>query len=125
MLFGDLFIVNVDGRDVQYVSAPNKNTGKTVWKTTSSADFTDVPVNKRKAYSMPSLIEHNTNCNWSAMGLRVAMPMTPKPERNCGKSNTMGSPMLLAQSLVMVYYSPPLIGITRNCGQSVWEAKAM
>ena len=59
MLFGELFIVNVDGRDVQYVSALNKNTGKTVWKTTRSADFTDVPVNKRKAYSMPSLIQHN------------------------------------------------------------------
>ena len=58
MLFGELFIVNVDGRDVQYVVALNKNTGKTVWKTDRSADFTDVPVHKRKAYSMPSLIEN-------------------------------------------------------------------
>ena len=58
MLFGELFIVNVDGRDVQYVVALDKNTGKTVWKTDRSADFTDVPVHKRKAYSMPSLIEN-------------------------------------------------------------------
>ena len=59
MLLGDLFIVNVDGRDVQYVIAINKHSGKTVWKTERSADFSEVPVHKRKAYSMPSLIEHN------------------------------------------------------------------
>ena len=59
MLLGELLIVNVDGRDVQYVIALNKNTGKTEWKTDRSADFTEVPVHKRKAYSMPSLIQHN------------------------------------------------------------------
>ena len=59
ILVDDLFIVNVDGRDVQYVIALDKHTGKTRWKTKRSVDFTDVPVHKRKAYSMPSLVEHN------------------------------------------------------------------
>ena len=58
MLYGDLFIVNVDGRDVQYVIAINKHTGKTAWKTNRSADFSKVPVHKRKAYSMPSLVTY-------------------------------------------------------------------
>jgi outer membrane protein assembly factor BamB len=38
-LVGDLFVVNVDGRDVQYVIALNKANGKTVWKTDRSVDF--------------------------------------------------------------------------------------
>ena len=56
MLVGDLFVVNVDGRDVQYVIALNKRTGKTEWKTPRSIDYTDIPVNQRKAYSMPILM---------------------------------------------------------------------
>ncbi len=39
MLFGNLLIVNVDGRDVQYVVALDKTTGKTAWKTNRSIDY--------------------------------------------------------------------------------------
>ncbi|MCA9040513.1 MAG: PQQ-binding-like beta-propeller repeat protein [Planctomycetaceae bacterium] len=60
MIVGDLFIVNVDGRDVQYVIALDKFTGDTVWKTDRSVDFSKVPVHKRKAYSMPILISTET-----------------------------------------------------------------
>ena len=56
MLVGDLFVVNVDGRDFQYVIALNKLTGKTVRKTPRSVDYSDVPVNQRKAYGMPIVI---------------------------------------------------------------------
>jgi len=55
-LMGDLLIMNVDGRDVQYVIALDKATGKDVWKTTRSADYSKVPVNQRKAYCTPTLI---------------------------------------------------------------------
>jgi outer membrane protein assembly factor BamB len=48
--------MNVDGRDVQYVIALDKTTGKTVWKTKRSADYSKVPVNQRKAYCTPTLI---------------------------------------------------------------------
>lgn len=53
MLINNLFIVNVDGRDFQYVIALDTSNGKTVWKTNRSVDYSDVPVNQRKAYSMP------------------------------------------------------------------------
>jgi outer membrane protein assembly factor BamB len=56
MLMGNLFVVNVDGRDVQYVIALDKATGNTVWKTDRSFDYSIVPIHKRKAYSMPVLI---------------------------------------------------------------------
>ena len=55
-LLGDLLIVNVDGRDVQYVIALDTSSGKTVWKTDRSFDYATVPVNKRKAFSTPLLV---------------------------------------------------------------------
>ncbi|MCA9073988.1 MAG: PQQ-like beta-propeller repeat protein [Planctomycetaceae bacterium] len=49
-------VVHVDGRDVQYIIALDSETGKTVWKTPRSIDFTDIPVHHRKAYCMPIVI---------------------------------------------------------------------
>lgn len=46
-------VVHVDGRDFQYIVALDPETGKTVWKTERSKDFSDVPVNQRKAFCMP------------------------------------------------------------------------
>lgn len=51
-------VVHVDGRDVQYVIALDRATGETVWKTPRSIDFTNVPVNQRKAFCMPLVIPH-------------------------------------------------------------------
>ena len=55
-LVDNLLVVNVDGRDVQYVIAIDKLTGKTVWKTDRSLDYSDVPIHKRKAFTMPILV---------------------------------------------------------------------
>jgi outer membrane protein assembly factor BamB len=49
-------VVHVDGRDVQYIIALDRATGKTVWKTLRSIDFADIPVHHRKAFCMPALI---------------------------------------------------------------------
>jgi len=56
LLSGNLLVVNVDGRDVQYVIALDKASGKTAWKTDRSFDYGTVPVNKRKAFAMPLLV---------------------------------------------------------------------
>ena len=56
MLFGNTMIVHVDGRDVQYIIALDTATGKTVWKTARSLDYTQFPVHHRKAYCMPMLV---------------------------------------------------------------------
>lgn len=47
----------VDGRDVQYVVALDKTTGRTAWKTPRSVDFSPVPSNCRKAFCTPIVIE--------------------------------------------------------------------
>lgn len=57
ILDGRLLIFNVDGRDVQYVVALDKATGKTVWKTNRSVDFSRVPFNCRKAFCTPILFD--------------------------------------------------------------------
>jgi len=67
MLWGDLLIFNVDGRDVQYVVALDKATGKTVWKTNRSVDYSIFPENTRKAFCTPIVIE-------SAGGLQLISP---------------------------------------------------
>jgi outer membrane protein assembly factor BamB len=55
-LVGNSILIHVDGRDVQYVIAIDKVSGKNVWKSTRSVDFSEIPVHQRKAYCMPILI---------------------------------------------------------------------
>ncbi|MBN1422697.1 MAG: PQQ-binding-like beta-propeller repeat protein [Planctomycetes bacterium] len=55
ILFGDLLIVHVDGRDVQYVIALEKSTGKTAWKTPRSIDYSPYGTHARKAFSTPTV----------------------------------------------------------------------
>lgn len=57
MLHENLLCFNVDGRDVQYVIALDKKTGKTVWKTNRSVDYSPFSPNLRKGYSTPIVIE--------------------------------------------------------------------
>lgn len=58
IIAGDLLYVNFDGYDVQYVIALNKQTGKTVWKTPRSIDYGTDDGDAKKAFSTPTLIEH-------------------------------------------------------------------
>lgn len=63
ILFRNLLINNYDGADTQYVTAFDKQTGKTVWTTKRSVDFKDLtPEGKpyrdgdmRKAYATPHI----------------------------------------------------------------------
>ena len=65
------FVVHVDGRDVQYIIALDRATGKTVWKTPRSADFTNVPVNQRKAFCMPVVIPRGEGSQVVSVGGRA------------------------------------------------------
>ena len=59
-LIDNQLVVHVDGRDVQYIVALDTATGETVWKTPRSYDYSTVPVNQRKAYSMPGLAPYRS-----------------------------------------------------------------
>lgn len=58
IVFQDLLIVNFDGFDVQYVVALDKHTGQTVWKTDRSLDYGTDNGDVKKAYSTPTVIQH-------------------------------------------------------------------
>ncbi len=76
-LVGNLFIVNVDGRDFQYVIALDKTTGKNVWKTNRSVDYSKVPIHQRKAYTMPILIPRGSGKQLVSPGGRAIYSYDP------------------------------------------------
>lgn len=57
ILYKDLLILTMDGTDVQYLEALNKNTGKTVWKKSRDVDFGDITPDCRKAFSTPVIAQ--------------------------------------------------------------------
>lgn len=57
VLWGSLLIMNVDGGDVQYVTALDKKTGETRWKTDRTVKLDHLPADLRKAFSTPILID--------------------------------------------------------------------
>ncbi len=57
ILFDDKLIFDADGIDVQYVVALNKRTGKNVWRTDRSVDYTDIHPWTRKAFATPRVID--------------------------------------------------------------------
>lgn len=59
ILFNNLLVFNVDGTDQQYVIALDKATGKTVWKTPRSVDYTNVHKFCRKSFCTPGIFRVN------------------------------------------------------------------
>src|SRR5277367_5934527 len=65
ILWNNLLILTLDGIDLQYMAALDKNTGKTVWKTDRTAQWNDLDANGqpmgggdyRKAFSTPIIID--------------------------------------------------------------------
>jgi outer membrane protein assembly factor BamB len=57
ILVDDLLVFHVDGGDVQFVTALDKATGDTVWKTDRSIDLAKMQRDIRKAYCTPIVTE--------------------------------------------------------------------
>ncbi len=80
MLFGNLLIFNVDGRDVQYVIVRlDKATGQTVWKTDRSIDFGAIEPdrNRRKAFCTPIVIQNGGQPVLISPGPKAMMGYNP------------------------------------------------
>ena len=78
MLEGDRLYANVDGRDVQYVVCLDKATGKTLWKTNRSEDYSSFPINCRKAFSTPILVPGLQGAQLISVGAKAAMAYDPQ-----------------------------------------------
>ena len=59
VLVENLLVTPVDGMDAQYIVALDKTTGKTVWRTDRSIDYTDVFKFFRKCFCTPTVCTHD------------------------------------------------------------------
>jgi len=85
-LFNDYLIFNVDGRDVQYVIALEKESGKTAWKTSRSIDFSSVQVNQRKAYGTPLIIPRGKEEQMVSIGAKGVFSYDPRNGKELWKA---------------------------------------
>ena len=89
-IYNDFLIFNVDGRDVQYVIALNKETGKTAWKANRSVDFSDVQVNQRKAYGTPFIIPRGNSNQMVSIGAKGVYSYDPENGKELWKAEHRG-----------------------------------
>jgi len=94
ILFGDLLVFHVDGMDVQYVIALDKITGKTVWKTDRSIDYTDVSPFCRKAFSTPAVIRSGGRLQMISPGGKGIMAYDPNTGEEIWKVRYFGWSMV-------------------------------
>ncbi|MDZ7616248.1 MAG: PQQ-binding-like beta-propeller repeat protein [Patescibacteria group bacterium] len=118
ILFGNLLIVHVDGRDVQYVVALDKLTGRTVWKTDRSVDYSPYSTNQRKAYSTPQVITANGQTQLISPGPKAMMGYNPRTGEELWKVRYHGWSMvarpLFGHGLVFMvndYDRPELLAV--------------
>ncbi len=83
IIYKNLIILHIEGTDVQYVIALDKNTGKTVWKTERPQEFyKDIEPVSRKAYCTPIVVNVNGKDQLISNGSQVCVayePETGKP----------------------------------------------
>jgi len=95
-IFKDLLILTLDGIDVQYLTALDKRTGKTVWKTDRTADWNDLGKDGlperggdfRKAFATPLLIEAAGTPQLISSGSKATYAYDPLTGRELWKVNT-------------------------------------
>lgn len=89
VLFENLLIVTMDGVDLQYVAALEKETGKTVWKTDRSVAWNDENVpgqmardgDLRKAHSTPLIVNASGKLQMLTVGAKAAYGYDPRAGR--------------------------------------------
>jgi outer membrane protein assembly factor BamB len=118
MLFENLLILPVDGRDVQYVVALDKETGKTVWKTNRSIDYNQYRPTTRKAFCTPAVVEAAGRLQLVSPGAKAVMGYDPRTGEELWKVRYNGWSMvprpLLGHGLLFVitdYERPELWAI--------------
>jgi len=89
ILFENLLILTMDGADVQYLVALDKQTGQTVWKSNRSVKFNDAEGfqgfakdgDLRKAHSTPLIVNVNGQPQMFSPGAKAAYAYDPRTGR--------------------------------------------
>jgi len=85
IVWNNFLILTFDGIDVQYMTALDKNTGKTVWKTDRTAEWNDLDASGqpmgggdyRKAFSTPIVIDAAGRTQMLSVGTKAAYSYDP------------------------------------------------
>jgi outer membrane protein assembly factor BamB len=85
ILFHDMLILTMDGVDLQYLTALDKKTGRTLWKSERSVDWNDADVpgqmardgDLRKAHSTPLIVDLNGKPQLLSAGAKAAYGYDP------------------------------------------------
>jgi outer membrane protein assembly factor BamB len=86
VLFENLVILTMDGADLQYLVALDKETGRTVWKTNRSVAWHDEDVpgqmardgDLRKAHSTPLIVNTGANTQMLTVGAKAGYAYDPR-----------------------------------------------
>ncbi len=115
IIFRNLLIMHYDGSDVQYITALDKNTGKTVWTTPRSIDFKDLtPEGKpkadgdfRKAFATPHIVDVGGQPLLLSLGGKASYgydPMTGKERWRLEERGSHSASTRPVTGLGMVFY---------------------
>jgi len=96
VLFKNLLILTMDGVDVQYLVALDKETGRTIWKTDRTAEWDDLDADGkpkdegdlRKAYSTPLLVTVGGDIQMLSVGAKALYGYDPASGRELWKVRT-------------------------------------
>jgi outer membrane protein assembly factor BamB len=89
ILFENLLILTMDGVNLEYTAALDKNTGRTVWKTDRSVAWNDQDDtsqmvrdgDRRKAHSTPLIVTTGDTCQMLSAGAKAAYSYDPRTGR--------------------------------------------
>jgi outer membrane protein assembly factor BamB len=89
VLFENLLILTMDGVDVQYLAALDKQSGQTVWKTARSVAWNDENIDeqmaregdRRKAHSTPLIVKTPGGLQMLSAGAKAAYAYDPRTGR--------------------------------------------
>lgn len=97
-LYKDMVILTLDGADVQYLTALDKKTGKTIWRTDRSTEWQDLdetgkPKREgdcRKAFSTPLAVEVGGKVQLISPGSSCVFAYAPDTGKELWKFNMIG-----------------------------------
>lgn len=97
ILYKNLLILTMDGIDLQYLTALDKETGKTIWTTNRTAEWNDFKNGKperdgdfRKTYTTPLIVESGGTVQMISPGSKASYAYDPMTGRELWKLNHSG-----------------------------------
>lgn len=121
IIYKNLLILTMDGVDVQYLTALDKTTGKTVWKTDRTTQYNDLDDNGlpfmegdlRKAYSTPLIIDVKGQTQMISCGAKSTYAYNPENGKEIWKVTYEGY-----SNAAMPVYGNSMVYILTGFGRS-------